>query len=242
MQSLPVLRRSPTADYRATVLKSISLTPTIKAVRLKLESLGLEGSEFQFFPGQSVWTKFDRDGRTFTKIYSIASSPSQCPEVELCISRVGWSSGLMHELEVGQSLKVRAPYGLMTLTELPDRPRLYIAEGSGIAPLKSQIDWLYESGFRHPVWLIQANPETPECLPYRSHWRSLARSWPQFYYQEAIAHSPEQGLLDQANSLPWAEISVEICGIGDRPEQIRAMVLALGANCDRVRSEKFIAF
>ena len=242
MQSLQVLHRSPTADYRATVLKSISLTPTIKAIRLGLESLGLEGHEFQFFPGQSVWTKFDRDGRTFTKIYSIASSPSHCPEVELCISRVGWSSGLMHELEVGQSLKVRAPYGLMTLTELPDRPRLYIAEGSGIAPLKSQIDWLHESGFRHPVWLIQANPETPDALPYQNYWRSLAQSWSLFNYQEAIAYSPEHWLLDQATGLKLAEMNVEICGIGDRPEQIQSTVLALGARCDRVRAEKFIAF
>lgn len=231
MQSLQVLHRSPTADYGATVLESVLLTPTIKAIRLRLE-----GGDFRFFPGQSVWTKFERDGRSFTKIYSIASSPSQCPEVELCISRVGWSSGLMHELEVGQSLRVRAPYGLMTLKELPDRPRLYIAEGSGIAPFKSQIDWLYESDFQLPVWLIQANPETPDCLPYQPHWQSLAQRWPQFHYQPAI--SPESLL----SSLQLGQMDVEICGVGDRPEQIQSTVLALGAKLDRVRSEKFIAF
>ncbi|HEY9908566.1 MAG TPA: FAD-binding oxidoreductase [Thermosynechococcaceae cyanobacterium] len=232
MQSLE-LRRSPTADYGATVQSSVLLTPTIKALRLRLE-----GDEFRFLPGQSVWTKFERDGRTFTKIYSIASSPSQCPEVELCISRVGWSSSLMHELQVGQSLRVRAPYGLMTLKTLPDRPRLYIAEGSGIAPLKSQIDWLHESGFQHPVWLLQANPETPAALPYQEHWRSLAHSWARFHYHPAIA--PEETLASLG--LELREMNVEICAVGDRTEQIHTAVLALGAELDQVRSEKFIAF
>jgi ferredoxin-NADP reductase len=233
MKTLEKLHRSPTADYQATVLESRLLTPTIKAIRLQLE-----GDEFRFLPGQSVWTKFERDGRTFTKIYSIASSPSQCPEVELCISRVGWSSAAMHELAIGQQIKVRAPYGLMTLQTLPDRPRLYIAEGSGIAPLKSQIDWLHEMNFAQPIWLIQANPESPAQLPYGDRWRKLAQTGTAFHYRAAI--SPETVLV--AEKLDLSQFDVEICAIGDRSEQLQAFVLATGANPEQVRSEKFVAF
>ncbi|MBD2020298.1 hypothetical protein H6F43_08875, partial [Leptolyngbya sp. FACHB-36] len=112
------LRRSATADFIATVVESVPLTPTIKSIWLQLDR-----DEFQFLPGQSVWPKFDRDGRTFSKIYSIASSPSRCPTIELCVSRVGWSSAYLHDLQPGQTIRVRGPYGLMTLTELPSRPR-----------------------------------------------------------------------------------------------------------------------
>ena len=235
MQSLDVLRRSPTADYLATVTHSVSLTPTIKAIRLRLDR-----DDFSFLPGQSVWPKFDRDGRKFSKIYSIASSPSACPDIELCVSRVGWSSAVVQDLAIGQSLPLRGPYGLMTLSELPERPRLYIAEGSGIAPLKSQIDWLHECGFKHPVWLVQANPETPNQLPYQNYWTQLAQSWKPFHYQEAIAHCPETVL--SARRLNLADFDIVICAVGDRSDQLQENVLALGARLDQLRSEKFIAF
>ena len=235
MQSLDVLRRSPTADYLATVIHSMALTPTIKAVRLRLDR-----DEFQFLPGQSVWPKFERDGRKFSKIYSIASSPSHCPEIELCISRVGWSSAVVQDLAIGQTLPLRGPYGLMTLSELPQRPRLYIAEGSGIAPLKSQIDWLYECGYRHPVWLIQANPETLDQLPYQEHWQRLSQTWKSFHYRGTIAQCPETVLSRLRLNL--ADFDVVICAIGDRSDQLQETVLSLGARINQLRSEKFIAF
>ena len=239
MQSIAVLRRSPTADYVATVLESVFLTPTIKSIRLQLDR-----DEFQFLPGQSVWPKFEREGRKFSKIYSIASSPSTCPTIELCVSRVGWSSAQVQDLPVGATLPMRGPYGLMTISELPQRPRLYIAEGSGIAPLKSQIDWLYECGYRYPVWLVQSNPETPDQLPYLDHWQTLSQRWPSFRYLPTIAHRPESVLLTQSLNLleKLPEFDVEICAIGDRTDQIQEAVLALGAHPSHLRSEKFIAF
>ncbi|MBC7973184.1 MAG: hypothetical protein H7Z11_24180 [Verrucomicrobia bacterium] len=235
MQSLDVLRRSPTADYVATVINSVFLTPTIKAIRLRLDR-----DEFSFLPGQSVWPKFEREGRKFSKIYSIASSPSACPEIELCVSRVGWSSAAVQDLAIGQLLPLRGPYGLMTLSELPQRPRLYIAEGSGIAPLKSQIDWLHECGYRHPVWLVQANPETPAQLPYQQHWQQLQQTWSAFHYREAIAQCPEAVVAGQQLNL--SEFDVVICAVGDRSDQLQETILALGARLDHLRSEKFIAF
>jgi ferredoxin-NADP reductase len=235
MQSLEVLRRSPTADYVATVLESVFLTPTIKSIQLRLDRDG-----FQFLPGQSVWPKFERDGRKFSKIYSIASSPSRCPELELCVSRVGWSSAFIQDLSIGQTLPLRGPYGLMTLSELPPRPRLYIAEGSGIAPLKSQIDWLYECNFQHPVWLIQSNPETPDQLPYYDYWQQLSHSWEGFHYQALVSQPPESVRL--LKDFELAELNVDICAVGDRTEQIQTTILALGARPDQVRSEKFFAF
>ena len=235
MQSLDVLRRSPTADYLATVIYSVALTPTIKAIRLQLDR-----NDFRFLPGQSVWPKFERDGRKFSKIYSIASSPSHCPEVELCVSRVGWSSAFLQDLAIGQVLPLRGPYGLMTLSELPQRPRLYITEGSGIAPLKSQIDWLHECGYRHPVWLVQANPETTDQLPYQQYWQQLQQSWKTFHYREAIVQCPEVVL--SGLRLDLADFDIVICAVGDRSDQLQAFVLALGARLAQLRSEKFIAF
>lgn len=225
----------PAMDCVGTVLSSVALTPTIQAIRLQLDQ-----PAFQFWPGQSVWPRFQRDGRQFSKIYSIASSPSHCPVVELCVSRVGWSSAYLQDLPVGGAIALRGPYGLMTLTQIPDRPRLYIAEGSGIAPLKSQIDWLCEQGFDQPVWLVQANPETPDCLPYEAYWRSLSQQWPLFRYLPTRPNQIRQTLVQSGIDL--AAVDVDICAVGDRPAQLQDGVVLLGAKLDQVRSESFYAF
>ncbi|NJL21483.1 MAG: FAD-dependent oxidoreductase [Leptolyngbyaceae cyanobacterium SM1_3_5] len=187
-------------------------------------------------PGQSVWPKFERDGKRFSKIYSIASSPSDCPIVELCVSRVGWSSAYLQDLPVGGVAACAGAIWLMTIDRLPTRPRLYIVEGSGIAPIKSQIEWLHEQRFDRSVWLVQANPETPDELPYREVWRSLAENWPQFHHFETV--HPES-ILSVMN---LSEFDIDICAVDDRSGQIRDAVLAKGAKAEGVRSESFHAF
>jgi ferredoxin-NADP reductase len=219
----------------ATVVASTPLTPTIKSVCLELDV-----QDFQFLPGQAVWPKFERDGKSFTKIYSIASSPTRSPIIELCISRVGWSSAYMQDLEPGDQIPVRGPYGMMTLSELPPRPRLYIAEGSGIAPIKSHIEWLAQQRFNRPVWLVQANPETPDCLPYQDMWRSLQQTWAMFHYVEVLDAVPE-ALLSQIISMP-DKLDVDICAVGDRVTDLRAAVKHLGVSPRAIRTEKFVAF
>jgi len=235
MQSYELLRPSKPMDCWATVLASTALSPTIKSIRLQLNE-----PSFQFLPGQAVWPKFERDGKPFTKIYSIASSPSQSPEVELCVSRVGWSSAYLQDLEPGAQISVRGPYGMMTLTDYPDRPRLYIAEGSGIAPIKSHIEWLAEQRFSRPVWLIQANPETPDCLPYAEAWRSLQQTWATFHYIEVTSGLPEAIIPKLPLNLGIADI--DICAVGDRVSRLQEAVLALGASWAQLRTEKFVAF
>ncbi|MBD2092761.1 FAD-dependent oxidoreductase [Microcoleus sp. FACHB-1515] len=245
MQSLELVRPSKAMDCIATVVASDWLTPTIKSIRLDLHN-----PDFAFLPGQSVWPKFERDGKRFSKIYSIASSPSQCPIVELCVSRVGWSSAYLQDLPIGASLPLRGPYGLMTIDRLPTLPRLYIVEGSGIAPIKSQIEWLYEQQYEHPVWLVQANPETPDELPYEDLWRSLTLQWPQFRYFETIRPesilqtiaSFRNGIVSFRNGIDLDDFEIDICAVDDRSSQIRDAVLAHGANAAAVRSESFHAF
>lgn len=234
VQTLDVLRSGQPMDCSAVVLSSTWLTPTIKSIWLELDR-----PEFHFLPGQALWPKFERAGQRFSKIYSIASSPSQCPRVELCVSRVGWTSAYLQDLLPGEAIATRGAYGLLTLDRLPTRPRLYLAEGSGIAPIKSQIDWLFEQELCQPVWLIQSNPETPTQLPYREHWRSLQARWQSFHYLEAIDSSPEQLL---AQLPPLATVEVDICAVNDRVEALYEAVLAAGGRSEWVRSEKFMAF
>lgn len=235
MQRLEQLRPCQPMDATATILASDWLTPTIKSIWLELDQ-----SNFRFLPGQAIWPQFEREGKRFSKIYSMSSCPSYSPRIELCVSRVGWSSAYLQDLSIGGTIPLRGAYGLLTLDALPQNPRLYIAEGSGIAPVRSHIQWLRHCRFRHPIWLIQANPETTHRLPYQGQWRSLASEWPSFHYIEAIDQSPEQLLPTLDASL--GDIDIDICAVDDRVEHIYNALLLNGANPERVRSEKFFAF
>ena len=232
----PVILRPPVVmDAIATFTASQFVTPTIKTIRLRLHV-----PEFRFLPGQAVWPRFTREGRTFSKIYSMASSPDLCPDLDLCVSRVGWSSAYLQDLPVGQDISLRGPYGLLTLDRLPDRPVLYVAEGSGIAPLKSHLDWLSGQGHRLPVALVQANPETPDCLPYADHWQALGDRWPAFRYYP-VTQGTLENVLAQV-PWDWPGGTVYLCGVGDRVEALQMALLGLGVAADRLRSEKFFAF
>jgi len=146
----------------------------------------------------------------------------------------------MQDLEPGDTISVRGPYGMMTLAEIPNRPRLYLAEGSGIAPIKSHIEWLAEQRFSRPVWLIQANPETPDCLPYAEVWRSLQQTWATFHYIEVTNGQPEAVIPKLPLNLGITDI--DICAVGDRVSQLQDAVLSLGASWAQIRTEKFVAF
>ena len=238
----PVLPTVRPRDCTATIAQSIWLTPTIKSIRLTLDQ-----PTFRFLPGQAIWPNFVREGRRFSKIYSIASAPLDCTVVELCVSRVGWSSAYLQDLQPGETITARGPYGLLTLDRVPDRPLVYLAEGSGIAPIKSQVDWLYAQCCTQPIWLIQANPETPDCLPYTEHFQALAQQWPNFHYQTAMTPSPEQCLTElttafQAQGRSLGQMGVFICAVNRRTLDLQQAAIAAGALPSNIKLETFHSF
>lgn len=238
----PVLSTVRPIDCTATIAQSIWLTPTIKSIRLELDQ-----PNFRFLPGQAIWPNFEQDGRQFSKIYSIASAPVDCTVVELCVSRVGWSSAYLQDLPPGDRITARGPYGLLTLDRVPDRPLVYVAEGSGIAPIKSHIDWLYAQCCTQPIWLIQANPETPDRLPYTDHFQALAQRWPNFYYQAAIAPSPETLLAELAANLhaqgrSLSHMGLFICAVNRRTLDLQQAAIAAGALPSNIKLETFHSF
>jgi ferredoxin-NADP reductase len=232
------------ADYHATVLCTVQMTPSIWSIHL-----GLEGEvPFCFLPGQAIWPRFERDGRTFTKIYSIASSPDLSPEVELCISRVGWASAFLCDLKPGDTFSVRGPYGLMTLEGIPERDMVYVAEGSGIAPLKSHIEWLFGRECLRNVWLFYGGAN-PDEIAYHALWKDLAAHNLKFRYIPTVLNGAgeqfEQGRPEQAVAefiRTPAGLGADICAVEGRADEIKAALLAQGFGLEHLRTERFCSY
>ena len=126
-------------------------TPSI--VSLLLEPLN---EHLVFAPGQYVMLQ-DTPGRLPPRAYSVANAPRSDGAVSLLVGRArgGAASTWVHEaLRPGEVVQLTGPFG--SFLDDPDAtaPGLYLAAGSGLAPIRSLVEAALEGGCRASVTLV----------------------------------------------------------------------------------------
>jgi len=102
-------------------------------------------------PGQCAMLSMPGVGEA---MFSITSSPTNEEFMEFSIKKCGCLTDWLHQMEVGQQITVRGPYGnaFPVDTEFAGKNLLFIAGGIGLAPLRSVINY---------------------CRHYRSHYGTI---------------------------------------------------------------------
>ena len=111
--------------------------------RSRLLSLDLHHARFDFLPGQAVVV--GEHGQTVRRPYSIASSPERTVETRRLELLIGLdaegSAGAHLPLSPGRLIDVQGPQGTFTFPPtLRHRRLLFVAGGTGIAPLRAMLD------------------------------------------------------------------------------------------------------
>ena len=125
--------------FTAKVIGLRQLTHDVRQIDFGL----LEPPEIRFKAGQFI--SFDvpdpRTGRTVTRPYSIASSPSSTKTVSLLLNLVpeGPGSTYLFGLREGVETRFAGPAGNFYLRDDPGRDLLFVATGTGIAPIRSML-------------------------------------------------------------------------------------------------------
>lgn len=125
-------------------------------------------SDFSFVPGQFVMLSLpglaDSSGRKIAKAYSIASFPSDV--VELCVARFpqGALSTPLFKLKAGDEAIITGPYGMFQLKKPVQKGTVFIAGGTGLAPLISMLRSLYAGGYKEELWLFYSVNEPKKFL------------------------------------------------------------------------------
>ena len=165
--------------FTAQVGRIDTLTSDVRAISLELR----DPSEICFQAGQFVSFEIVKPGLPFpvTRPYSIASAPSNRYTIELILNLVpgGPGSTFLFSLGVGDPVSFRGPAGTFVLRDYPDRRLLFVATGTGIAPVRSMIRARLPS--LTPVTLIWGLRHERD-LYYEDELAELAEQFPEFSY------------------------------------------------------------
>ncbi|NKE72520.1 FAD-binding oxidoreductase [Candidatus Manganitrophus noduliformans] len=231
----------------AEVIDIRVLTHDVKEISLRM----IDPPQLEFTAGQyiSIEVTEMKDGhpRQNNRPYSIASSPEEKEIITLCVNLVkgGPGSTQIHSLQMGDKLKFLYPLGYFTVKEAATS-LLFVATGTGIAPIKSMIVHLLRSGSRRPMtlyWGLRSEID----LYYQEAFTSLAKEYPFFKYCVTLSRPTDAwtGLRGRVTTLlPGLIQTVEnleayLCGNGEMIKEVRTLLIEKGMPRKSVHYEKF---
>ncbi len=133
----------------ATLVEAQKLSPTTIGFALQLS----EPDALAFLPGQYV--NVSVPGMSQTRSYSFSSMPRE-GRVEFLVRNIPgglMSSYLADRATAGDALTITGPIGSFYLRAV-ERPALFLAGGTGLAPFLAMLEVLQASGATQPVHMI----------------------------------------------------------------------------------------
>jgi CDP-4-dehydro-6-deoxyglucose reductase, E3 len=220
-------------SFTARVRKVVDLTHDVRVIALALR----DPSAIQFEAGQFVSFEVPKPGLPFpvTRPYSIASPPTAHDSIDLLLNLVpgGPGSEFLFSLKSGDAVSFRGPAGTFVLREYPDRRLLFVATGTGIAPIRSMIHARLPSPT--PVTLIWGLRNERD-LYYQEELAGLAEQFPEFSYTVTLSQpSPQwrgaigrvQAAVDAATTR-LDDLAVYVCGGREMIKSVTALIRPRG--------------
>ncbi len=211
--------------------------------------LSLGENRFRFIAGQAAIIGVV--GQPELLPYSIASAPEESRrlghlEFLLKLESDGWGPHLAG-LRRGARVAVQGPIGSFVFPTRPDeRQFLFVAGGTGIAPLRSMIRHAFESRQRGQLHLLYS-ARTAFDFAYLPELKRYAREGRLELELTATRESPprwrgEQGRITHARLaklVATPETLCFVCGPTTMVEEVPRMLLELGIDRTRIRIEEW---
>src|SRR6266853_38561 len=169
--------------FSATLIES---KPLSAAARL-LTFLAADRTRLEFLAGQSIRIELEMNEKRIPLTFSIASPPTGSNHFELCVKagRKGSPPDRLCTLKEGAQIRFAPPQGTFILQQ-PDEDAVFLAAGTGIAPIRSMIHWLMRQNGRHKISLLFGARETEELF-FHSEFLVLAEKHPHFRYLPVLS-------------------------------------------------------
>lgn len=158
-------RKNPFLPYLATLKTTVPLTPDIKLLGVELEAPDIKAS-FDYKPGQFALLSAFGEGEAPFGIVSLAG---QGDGLEFAVRRIGTVTRALQELEPGDTLGVRGPFGnWFPLGDYEGKNIIIIGGGIGMAPLRPVINRVLQHRDNYEELLIINGARTPQDLVFQA--------------------------------------------------------------------------
>ena len=199
----------PFQSFQSVVDRVRDLTHDVRELALRLR----EPKEIQFKAGQFISFNLTPPGseRLIIRPYSIASPPDDSKRITLVFNRVpgGRGSTYLFNLKEGDPVPFEGPQGSFYVRERT-RDVLFVATGTGIAPIRSMLSDLMNHGYAGAATLYWGLRSQRDVY-YEEEFQALAARYPNFSFALALSR-PEAG---------WHAYSGRVTGLVE--ERVRSV-------------------
>jgi ferredoxin-NADP reductase len=234
-------------NYRAALRRSLEIAPATKHLELEI----VEGGAFDFVAGQFLSLTLKQDGQSHTRAYSIASPPRGDNRIELCLNRVpgGPSSNFLCDLEPGAVIDLNGPHGYFTVRHPIENDLVFVATGTGLAPIRSMLADLLARGqlAGRQAWLLFGT-RSEESILYRDQLESWTRTSPNFHFVPTLTRPGPQWrgktgrVQERLRELfhDRRDLTAYICGLRAMVDDVRRILREeWGWDRAQVRTERY---
>ncbi|HEV2178605.1 MAG TPA: FAD-dependent oxidoreductase [Terriglobia bacterium] len=235
--------------YEARLLGSAYTNDRTKHFAFELAN----GSDFDYEPGQFIAMAAEFEGRQILRDYSIASSPHHDNRFELCLNIIpeGRVSAWLFGIQPGDKVEFCGPFGMFTLRQPLDPVSAFIATGTGIAPIRAMLQYLYHQpgaslAAGRELWLIFGVRGESDIL-YRAEFEKMARDNSGFHFIPTLSRpgGDWQGHTGYVQKQVRKYLAAKqgfhayICGLKKMVDDVRLELQAMGYGPKSQSYEKY---
>jgi len=223
--------------FSATIERIVQRAPDTRSFFLRLPA----SQRLAFIPGQFISCLIPQNGGDAVRPYSIASNPEEPELLEICLNLVpsGFGSAYLFSLGVGASVRFTGPWGTFTLDRQPAAECVFIAESTGVAPIRPMLRRALAGGGAYPLRLHYAAPSAAHIL-YADEFEHAARTHPRFTFAPLV-----DGSLPDVITRQYLQRDEDrarhfyICGVGAIVPTLRDLLRRGGYERRAVQYEKW---
>jgi len=200
-------------------------------------------SDFNFHPGQYI----DLIGHGgLRRSYSIANAPVAEKQIELHIRQV--SGGAMshywfEQAKVNDLLRLNGPLGTFFLRDVADQDLVFLATGTGIAPVKAMLEGLAQQAQQPRSATVYWGGRIEGDLYWDSRSAGSNHRFVPVLSRAEAAWDGARGHIQQAlfaQTHEWARTVVYACGSDTMIHDARRQLLEAGLSARRFHSDAFV--
>ncbi|MBT3436836.1 MAG: hybrid-cluster NAD(P)-dependent oxidoreductase [Oceanospirillaceae bacterium] len=238
---------------QSQLLEVVSIVPEVADV-MTITFRTENNAYFNFAPGQFITLELSVNGENLYRTYTISSSPSRPYSLSITVKAQPNSIGtrwMLDHLNPGMKVRAFGPSGQFHLYHHPAEKYCFISAGSGITPMASMTNFLYDRGGDMDVSFIHCARRPSEIIFKRSLEQMAARvpgihlAW---IVQDKDPFSAWTGYVGRFNQLilelttpDFFDREVFCCGPEPFMQAVRDVLIAADFNMAQYHEESFAA-